>query len=130
MTETAAPTMSIESARAILREQIREGAVVYLVERRRSRTDLTVVIDLKVIVRGGTRTGRAGPFGQNTLITFLGPPAILSIGATVAAGYGLTYHDALRGAIFRKPMTPEILIALVSRDLFEGRRDALSTEWL
>jgi hypothetical protein len=94
------------AAKARLLTTVNEHDCIYLIERRRSRSNETAIVDFVVARRG----------------------QITSVGADVAALCDLNYDRGLRGATIRRPVQAEDIITRAAAVLFP--RGALKTAWL
>lgn len=94
--------MSTESdAKTVLLATIKPHDCIYVVERRRSRSNVFTTVDLVVVEPDRS---------------------IISIGADVAALCGLEYDATMRGVVLRAPVTAAGLVFQIGRLLF-GQTD-------
>jgi hypothetical protein len=93
---------------ARLKDTLTSGQCVYLLERRRSRSNETAIVDFVVVTPAG---------------------AIASIGQDVAAVCGVNYDTALQGATVRRPQTAERFVDAIGATCF-GADFLLTSQWL
>ncbi len=91
-----------------LRAVVKPDACIYLVERSRSRSDITTIVDMKVVDVDHS---------------------IRSIAADVAAVCALHYSQERDGIIFRAPTRPDAIVLSMGRKLF-GDASHVRAEWL
>jgi hypothetical protein len=91
------------------------GTVLYLIERRRSRSQATLTIDLLVL--------------HHPFVTAPYAVDFTSVAVNLAEWFHLTYDHEYHGVVLRKPMTPDVLVHMVSRELF-GEPEGLDIKWL
>ncbi len=91
-----------------LRAVVQPDACIYLLERSRSRSDTTIIVDMKIVDVDGS---------------------IRSIAADVAAMCALHYRQERDGIVFRAPSKPDAVILAMGRKLF-GDSSHVRAEWL
>ncbi len=101
-------TPVLDDATATLKDTLTAHQCIYLVERRRSRSNETAIVDFLIVTPAGT---------------------IASIGPDVAAVCHVTYDTGVQGATVKRPQTAEMFVDRLSIAILEIE-GALTSKWL